>query len=78
MNRSQAAYACVVASRAITELTMRGEQQLAEELATTHAATCDLVRALAAEREATTATAQGDARRMRDHALARLRGNVPA
>jgi hypothetical protein len=77
MSGSPPGYACIVAGRAITEITMLGNQQLAEELAATHAASFDLVHGLAFEPEATTAAAQGDARRSRDQALARLRGSGP-
>lgn len=69
-------HACAVSNRAVTELLMHGENALAKELAGINRATCDLVHALHAAHEATTADALLSARNQASDAIARLRGTA--
>lgn len=66
-------HACVIANRVIAELSLHGEQALADQLASVHRATCDMVAALHAEREAPTEALRSEARRRYNDAFRLLR-----
>lgn len=66
-------FASRAAAKARLHLAAEGYPMLADDVAFAHRATCNLVAALEAEHEATTATAQADARLQRRIALQQLR-----
>lgn len=70
-------YAGTVTHRAVSTLSVLGNESLADELATVCRAVCDLAQALSAEREASSASQRAQAQQRLRDALCTLRSGLP-